>query len=225
MKTSLELQHDVMEELKWELALKAGAIGVSVHDGVVTLTGHVETLNESNTAEKAVQRVFGVRGVANELVVKLPASLARDDTDIAEAAVHALKWTSSVPEDHITVTVRNGWLTLEGEVEWFYQKETAERVVRNLAGVKGITNLITVRARATGEQVSDKIEAAFRRSAEIDAEAVRAEVRRSRAILRGKVTSWNEYGEAEWAAWSAPGITEVENRLKVEEALEPDTAY
>jgi osmotically-inducible protein OsmY len=225
MKTSSELQHDVMEELKWEAALKAGTIGVGVHDGVVTLTGHVETLTESNLAERATKRVLGVKGVANELVVKLPGGMARDDTDIAEAAVHALKWTSSVPEDRITVTVRNGWITLEGEVEWFYQKETAERVVHDLAGVKGATNLITVKARATGEQVRDKIEAAFRRSAEIDARAINVKVTASRVVLRGKVTSWNEYGEAEWAAWSAPGITEVENRLKVEEAMEPMAAY
>jgi osmotically-inducible protein OsmY len=223
MKTASQLQHDVLEELRWEPGLKEGEIGVSVHEGVVTLTGHVETLTELNRAERAVKRVSGVRGVANDLVVMLPSGIARDDTDIAEAALHALKWTSVVPEERIQVTVRNGFLTLEGEVEWFHQKEAALRAVHDLTGVKGVTNLISVTPRPTTELVKDRIEAAFSRSAEIDAEQVRVEVRGTRVILRGTVNSWNEYEQAEWAAWSLPGIMTVMNELTVEDDV-PEVA-
>jgi osmotically-inducible protein OsmY len=223
MKTASELQHDVLEELTWEPGLEAGGIGVAVHDGVVTLSGHVGTFTEQNRAEAAAKRVHGVRGVANNLVVKLPSSHVRDDTDLAEAAVHALRWTSSVPSEEVKVTVRNGWVVLEGEVEWFYQKETALRAVRDLTGIKGVTNLITVRPRSTAGEVKEKIEAAFRRSAEIDARAVNVEVDGSRATLRGRVSSWTEWEEAERAAWSAPGIDLVENDLEVED--EPVAVY
>jgi osmotically-inducible protein OsmY len=216
MKTASELQRDVLDELKWEPGLKAGEIGVSAHDGVVTLTGHVESYTQKTGAEKAAKRVFGVKGVANDLVVKLPSSKERDDTDVAEAAVQALKWHASVPEDRVKVGVRNGWVTLEGEVEWFYEKDSAYRAVRDLTGVKGVSNLMTVKPRATAKQVKDKIEAAFKRSAEIDARAVKVEIIGNKAILRGKVRSWAEYEEAEWAAWSAPGINTVENKLEVE---------
>lgn len=215
MKTAIELQRDVLDELNWEPGLEPGEIGVSAHDGVVTLTGHVETFAELNTAEKAAKRVSGVTGVANDLVVRLTASMMRDDTDIAEAAVHALRWTTSVPDRLVKVTVRNGWLTLEGEVEWFYQKATAARAVHDLTGVKGVTNLIAVKPRPTAEKVREGIDAAFRRSAEIDAQAVTVEVVGGTATLRGTVGSWAEYEDAEWAAWSAPGVISVENQLKV----------
>jgi osmotically-inducible protein OsmY len=220
MKTASELQHDVLDELAWEPGLTAGETGVSAHNGVVTLTGHVASYTQKTNAERAAKRVLGVKGVANDLVVKLPSDTERDDTDIAEAAVHALTWHAAVPEGRVKVGVRNGWITLEGEVEWFYQKDSAYRVVRDLTGVKGVSNQVTVKPRATAAQVKEKIEAAFKRSAEIDSKAVKVEVDGTKAVLRGKVSTWAEYEEAEWAAWSAPGITTVENKLEVaEEAL------
>jgi osmotically-inducible protein OsmY len=219
MKSTSDLQHDVHEELKWTMGAKSGEIGVAAHDGVVTLTGHVESYARKLNAERASKRVLGVKGVANDLVVKLPSDKERDDTDIAEAAVHALRWHTSVPEDRVTVTVRQGWVTLEGEVEWYYQKDSAYQTVRDLTGVKGVTNQITVRPRVTVAQVKDKIEEAFRRSAEIDAQRVRVETTDGRVTLRGKVSSWAEHSEAEWAAWSAPGIVSVDNRLDVVEGV------
>jgi osmotically-inducible protein OsmY len=219
MKNSSDLQRDVLDQLKWEPGLTAGEIGVSVHDGVATLTGHVTSYTQKTSVEKAAKRVAGVKGIANDLVIKLPSSKERDDTDIAEAAVHALKWHTSVPEDRVRVTVRSGWINLEGEVDWFYQKDAAERAVRDLTGVKGVSNLITLKPHATVAEVREKIEAAFKRSAAIDARGVSVEIIGRRAILRGTVTSWNEHEEAEWAAWSAPGIDYVDNRLVVHEEL------
>jgi osmotically-inducible protein OsmY len=219
MKNSSDLQRDVLDQLKWEPGLTAGEIGVSVHDGVATLTGHVTSYTQKTSVEKAAKRVAGVKGIANDLVIKLPSSKERDDTDIADAAVHALKWHTSVPEDRVRVTVRSGWINLEGEVDWFYQKDAAERAVRDLTGVKGVSNLITLKPHATVAEVREKIEAAFKRSAAIDARGVSVEIIGRRAILRGTVTSWNEHEEAEWAAWSAPGIDYVDNRLVVHEEL------
>jgi osmotically-inducible protein OsmY len=216
MKTANELQHDVQEELRWSLGSKAGEIGVSGGDGVVTLTGHVESYTQKRIAEKAAKRVLGVRGVANDLAVRLPSDKKRDDTDIAVAAVHALKWQTAIPEDRISVSVHQGWVTLEGEVEWFYQKDSAYRAVRDLTGVRGVTNEITLKPKATATDVREKIEAAFRRSAEIDAQHVRVEVTGNRAVMRGRVSSWAEHREAEQAAWAAPGITSVDNQLTVE---------
>jgi osmotically-inducible protein OsmY len=217
MKTASQLQHDVLEELRWEPGLNVGEIGVSAHDGVVTLSGHVDTYTQKTSAEKAAKRVFGVKGVANDLVVKLPSGMQRDDTDIAQAAVLALGWHTSVPEERVKVTVREGWITLEGEVDWFYQKDSAYRAVKDLTGVNGVTNLLSVKPRPVATEIKQKIEEAFKRSAEIDARQVQVEVIGTRAILRGRVTSWTEYEEAEWAAWAAPGINAVENKLRVEE--------
>jgi osmotically-inducible protein OsmY len=225
MKSASELQHDVLHALNREPELKAGEVGVSVHNGVVTLTGHVHTYPEKDRAEKAAKGVVGVSGVANDLVVKQPSGTVHDDTDIAEAAVHALKWTSIVPAGSIQVAVRNGWITLEGEVEWFYQKEAAIRAVRGLPGVTGISSLIIVTPRVTAEQVTERIEAAFQRSAKADARAITVEVIGTKAILHGRVTSWQEYEEAEWVAWSAPGIAQVENKLDVEENVSALAAH
>jgi osmotically-inducible protein OsmY len=225
MKTTSMLQHDVLEELKWTTGLTAGEIGVAVHDGVVTLSGHVQTYAQKMSAEKATKRVRGVKGVTNDLAIRLPARMKRDDTDITDAAVRAIEWHSSVPEDRVTVTVRNGRVTLEGEVEWYYQKDSAFRTVRDLTGVTGVINAISVRPRATANEVKRKVEAAFKRSAEIDAKNVLVDVVGSRVVLRGNVRSWPEYEEAQWAAWSAPGVTDVDNQIRVqEEVLVPPTA-
>lgn len=183
---------------------------------MVTLTGAVANCGEKMTAERVVKRVYGVKAVANDIEVKLPCMSERSDADIAAAAVHALQWYASVPEDRIQVTVRNGWVTLEGSVDWWYQKDTAERAVRNLVGLKGVTNDVKVKPGVKSADVKDKIEAAFKRSAEIDARRVRVEAHNGTAILSGNVRSWAEREEAERAAWAAPGVAAVENRITVE---------
>lgn len=169
MKTASELQRIVQDELKWEPSLHAGEIGVSAIDGVVTLTGHVKSYADKRTAERAAKRVLGVHGVANDLAVKLPATAMRDDTDLTLAALNALKWHTTVPDDRVTVSVSNGWITLEGAVDWYYQKDSAYRAVRDLTGVNGVTNRITLTPHASALQVKDKIEAAFQRSALVGA--------------------------------------------------------
>jgi osmotically-inducible protein OsmY len=214
MKTDEELKRDVERELKWEPSVDASAIGVAVKDGAVTLTGEVSSYMEKWRAVKAAERVYGVRAVADEIVVKLPGDSHRTDTDIARAAANALEWNTGVPKT-VTATVKDGHITLHGEVEWAYQHDAAERAVRYLTGVRGVTNLITVKPRVSPSEVKAKIEAALARQAAVDARSIEVESLNGTVVLKGHVHSRLEAEAAEKAAWSTPGVAKVENRLAV----------
>ena len=221
MKTDAELKQDVMEELKWEPDVKAAAIGVAVQDGIVTLTGTVDTYMQKVSAERAAERIYGVKGIAQEIKVKLPNSFMRDDGDIALAAANALAWNASVPDDRVMVKVQDGWVTLSGDVDFRYQKNAAYDAICGLMGVTGVTNLVGIKPPqkpATKEMPSEiraKIETAFRRHALLDARRVAIQVSDGKVILDGSVHSFAEKKEAELAACSAPGICEVENNISI----------
>lgn len=215
-RTDTEIHKDIVAELKWEPSLRDDDIAVAVSDGVVTLAGFVDSYADKWKAESVVSKIKGVKAVANDLTVKLPSSSERTDPDIARAAVDALKWNISVPQDRIKVKVEKGWITLEGDVDWYYQKEAAERAVRYLTGAKGVSNLIAVRARPAASDVKQKIRDTLQRSAAFDADRITVELEGNRAILRGTVRSYAEMRDAERAAKNAPGIVEVDNRLTVD---------
>jgi osmotically-inducible protein OsmY len=219
MRTDSEIQRDIEDELRWDPSLDNDDIAVSVRDGVVTLAGYVKSYLDKWHAERVAGRVKGVKAIANDLNVKLPSSSERPDPDIARAIVDALKWNIAVPADRIKAKVDKGWVTLEGDVDWHFQREAAERSVRSLTGVKGVTNLITVRVRTTPEDVKRKIKDALERSAQFDADRIVVEVEGNKAILKGTVRSYAEKRDAERAARNAPGITEVENKLTVDPSI------
>ena len=213
--TDSELKVHVQSALDWEPSVDPSDIGVSVDESVVTLRGNVASYAEKMAAERVALHVYGVKAVANDLAVHIGNLFQRTDTEIAHAAVAALKWNTVVPNDKITVTVSNGWLTLKGTVDWQYQRDAAFRTVRDLTGVKGVTNSVTVTSHVKSIDVRDKIEAAFKRSAEIDARSVNVTALDGKVILSGNVHSWFERQEAERAAWAAPGVTQVEDRLTI----------
>jgi len=215
--TDLELKRSVESELRWEPSLKAPeAIGVGVKDGVVTLSGYVESYPEKLAAERAAARVSGVKAIVNKLEVRLPFSSERTDEDIARAAVNALEWTSSIPKEKIKITVDKGWITLKGAVDWLYQRTAVEDAVKSLTGVKGVLNLIEVRPAVRRDVVKNAIEDALKRLAELDAQRIQVDTVGSKVILRGTVRSWLERKEAERVAWQAPGVTEVDNQIEVD---------
>lgn len=215
MRSDSEIERDVKEELKWDPDLDATDIGISVSKGVVTLTGFVKSYLDRYEAETAVKRVAGVIGVANDLEVRIPSVDERPDPEIARDAVAALKTQLPYSSEHIKVIVKNGWVTLEGQVEWQYQKTTAENAVRRIKGVKGVTNSIMLKPRVQPTELKNKILEAFKRNAEVDANRIQIEANGSEVILKGSVRSWIEREEAERVAWSAPGVTKVEDRIVV----------
>lgn len=214
-RTDAQIQEDVLAELKWDPRVLPNEIGVAVKDGVVTLTGWVDSYAKRWAAEEAAHRVRGVKAVANDIEVRFPSTGERTDADIAAAAVQALEWDADVPVENLDVTVSKGWVTLTGTVEWQYQKAEAEQVVRRLTGVRGVTNLITVKPRVAASDLKQKIEKALVRSAATDAERITVEVDGNKVVLKGTVRSWAERQEAERAAWSAPGVLSVDNRIRI----------
>lgn len=213
--TDKDLKRDIESALEWEPSVDAKDIGVSADQGVVTLRGTVPSYSEKLVAERVALRVYGVKAVANDLTVHVANSYQHTDTEIAQAAVSALTWHSVVPDDRVTVTVKDGWITLAGAIDWEYQMDAAVRAVRDLTGVKGVTNDIHVRPTIKTADVRDKIEAAFRRSAGIDARRVNVTAMDGKVTLSGNVHSWAERQEAERAAWAAPGVSQVDDRLTV----------
>jgi osmotically-inducible protein OsmY len=209
-----------MTELKWEPTIHAAEIGVGVKDGVVTLTGNVDNYSKKWAIVRAVRRVSGVKVVSEEIKVSPPDSYKRADEDMAQSATNILNWNSWVPRDRVKVMVQDGWITLSGDVDWYYQKEHAENAVRHLIGVVGVTNSITIKPpvpTVKTSEVKNGIEDALKRNARLlrDAEKIKVEISGSKVILRGSVGSWADYEEAEYAAYCAPGVSQVENRLTV----------
>jgi osmotically-inducible protein OsmY len=210
-----EIRRKVLAELDWDPSIDASAVGVAVKDGVVTLSGSMASYWQKKEVERVVKRVTGVKAVAEDLTIKLPGTAARSDADIAQSVVSGLRFNVAVPPDRVQVMVENGWVTLEGEVEWQYQKSAAENAIKYLLGVKGVTNSIGIKPRVSVADVKAKIEGAFARRAQLDANQIRVESSDSKVILRGSVHSWDEKEQAEQAAWAAPGVTKVENNVMV----------
>jgi osmotically-inducible protein OsmY len=216
MKTDEQLRKDVMAELEWDPTVNAAHVGVAVKNGVVTLTGHLETYAEKHAVERVVQRVKGVKSVAVELDVRLDPAHKRNDSEIAAAVSSALTWHVMVPHEGIRAKVEKGWVTLSGEVEWNFQRHHAEEAVRNLTGVLGVNNSITLKPRAVPANVADRIRQALQRHAEREARHIDVIADGTLVTLRGTVDSWSERTAAYGAAASAPGVTQVINEIRVE---------
>jgi osmotically-inducible protein OsmY len=210
-----QLQADVHAALDWEPSIDIADIGITVDNAIVTLRGDVKTYAEKSAAERVTFGVYGVKAVANDLVVRIGSGFDRTDSDIALAVVNALKWNSQVPAGKVEVTVSNGVVTLKGELDWYYQKESAARAVRDLLGVVGVVNNIAVKPHLRIADVESKIEAALKRSAEIDARRIHVGATDGKVVLTGNVRSWAEREEARRAAWAAPGVRDVDDRMSI----------
>lgn len=215
MKTDTQLQNDVMAELKWDPSINAAQIGVEVKNGVVTLSGHVDKYTEKWAAEKAAQKVTGVKALAVELDVNLPGSSNRSDGDIARTAENVLEWTTNWPKDHVKVLVEKGWVTLSGMVDYEYQRQLAASAVRHLMGVTGVSNQITIKSPLTSASVKTDIEAALKRRALTDAQEIMVTVNGGRVTLTGVVHSWSERDMVSDSVWNTPGVTEVNDNISV----------
>lgn len=216
MKTDSKIKLDVQDELSWEPSIDETKIGVAVDEGVVTLSGEVSSYAKKMAAEKAAKSVYGVKAVAEDIVVKYPFSLDKSDTEIAKAALDALKWHSSVPNDTVKVKVEDGWVYLSGELKWGYQKNSAKNAIKDLTGVKGVINNITIKQDIKHFEVKNKIKEAFERSAVIDSGGINVTTDGHTVTLSGKVHSIKEKEDAEKAAFKAPGVFEVKNNLRVQ---------
>ena len=214
-RTDLDIQSDVLDELNWTAHVKASEIGVAVTEGVVTLTGTVETYFAQHAAQEAALRVRGVHAVANEIEVRLHSSAERTDSDLALAVWNALKWDAVIPTDQLEVVVSHGYVTLKGQVEWYFQREAAGRVVQRLAGVKAVSNLITIAVHPAPADIKQHIERALVRNAEIDAHTILVSIEGNVATLKGTVRSYAEKVAAERTAWLAPGIVTVDNQIAI----------
>jgi osmotically-inducible protein OsmY len=215
MKTDLELKKDVIAELTWEPSVNAATIGVEVKDGIVTLAGHVESLSEKWDAERAAQRVKGVKALAIEMDVKLPGSYERNDADIARAATNALEWTTYWKTDGIKVMVEKAWITLTGDVEWDYQRRSAVWTVKNLIGVKGVSDQIKIKPALTSTEIKADIEEALKRRANGDAKGITVGVNGDKVTLSGTVHSWSERELIVHSAWGAAGVRDVINNISI----------
>lgn len=215
MKTDTQIQQDVLAELKWEPSVNAAHIGVEVSDGVVTLAGHVGSYAEKWDAERAAQRVAGVKALAVEMDVKLFSSFKRTDADIASAANSALQWSTYLPKDHVKVMVEKGWLTLSGNLDWEYQRQTAEGAVRYLTGVTGISNNIALKPKVSVSAVKSDIEAALKRRAVADAHKISVDINGTDVTLSGTVHSWSERDTARNSAWGTPGVRSVVDKMAI----------
>jgi osmotically-inducible protein OsmY len=215
-KTDTELKDDVLSELKYDPSVRVSDIGVLAKNGTVTLNGYATSYSEKWGAVHATKRVAGVKAIADDIELHIPASYHRTDTDIAAAVINQIDWSTTIPSGTVQVTVRNGWITLEGEVEWWYQKNAAGSLVRQMAGVKEVTNSISISPKATKEEVETDIKSAFKRNAILDAKDIRVETSGNNVTLHGQVRNYSEYDEAERVAWSEPGVSSVDNRIAVD---------
>lgn len=213
--TDKQLQQHVIDALDFEPSIEAAGVGVTADHGVITLRGDIRTFAEKAAAERVALSVYGVKAVANDLVVRLGDGFDRTDTDIAQAALSALRWNTVVPYEKISLTVTNGWVTLKGQVDWNYQRTAASNMVRDLRGVRGVTNTISVTPRPMPGDIHTRIEAALKRNAEVDARRVSVAVEGGKVTLTGNVHSWFERSEADKAAWAAPGVVAVDDRITV----------
>ncbi|MBS1523538.1 MAG: BON domain-containing protein [Bacteroidetes bacterium] len=217
MRTDAQIQKDVIEEIKWEPAITSSEIGVSVSNGIVTLSGQVSTYSEKLHAEEAAKRIAGVKAIAEDIHVGVSTGYTRTDTEIAQAVLNALKWHTDIPDYQMSVKVEDGQVKLEGEVEWEFQRQNAKKVIENLAGIRSVINLIKVTPKIAPTDIQKKITAAFHRSATIDAQKIKAEVSGSKVTLKGRVRSISEKEDAENAAWAAPGVFSIDNQLEIGE--------